>query len=385
MATLFSRGGIWYGRHVTYVDGKRRDVKRSFETVDRTVAARRLAQWEAEMEAERWGERPRITFPEAAQRFLNEHCRSLAEASVERYRGSLKHLRKHLGDKLVADISRADLLDFEMARRRDKGVRRAPGRAGRRVPLSASSIRRDLNCLSSLMSFCVAKEWIDSNPVPAFLKARKASGLREGQPKVRYLSHEEEARLLQSLATGPNADRHDAIMLRAAVILAIDTGMREAELLGTLWQNVHLSGNPRIFVPRGTNDRDRTIPLFDRAANVVSSLPVYRDAKWLLWAERNRGDRYQSFKKGFRAACARAGLLDVTWHDLRRTCGCRLLQDHGASMLEVSRWLGHSSIMVTEKHYAFLKQDALAGIVERARDRQETQPSAEIVPMRRKV
>jgi len=46
---------------------------------------------------------------------------------------------------------------------------------------------------------------------------------------------------------------------------------------------------------------------------------------------------------------------DLTWHDLRRTCGCRLLQDHKMSMEAVSKWLGHSSIQVTEKAYAFLE------------------------------
>ena len=36
----------------------------------------------------------------------------------------------------------------------------------------------------------------------------------------------------------------------------------------------------------------------------------------------------------------------LIWHDLRCTCGCRLLQDHKMSMEEVSKWLGHSSVKV---------------------------------------
>jgi integrase/recombinase XerD len=49
----------------------------------------------------------------------------------------------------------------------------------------------------------------------------------------------------------------------------------------------------------------------------------------------------------------------VEWHDLRRTCGCRLLQDKGFTMVQVSKWLGHASVRVTEKHYAFLYVDDL--------------------------
>jgi integrase len=44
----------------------------------------------------------------------------------------------------------------------------------------------------------------------------------------------------------------------------------------------------------------------------------------------------------------------LSWHDLRRTCGCRLLQDYQRSRGQVSKWLGHASISVTERNYAFL-------------------------------
>ena len=59
----------------------------------------------------------------------------------------------------------------------------------------------------------------------------------------------------------------------------------------------------------------------------------------------------------------------VEWHDLRRTCGCRLLQDRKFAMEEVSKWLGHSSTKVTEQHYAFLHIDQLDEAVERSEAR----------------
>ncbi len=58
-------------------------------------------------------------------------------------------------------------------------------------------------------------------------------------------------------------------------------------------------------------------------------------------------------------ACKRAGLPRIAWHDLRRTCGSRLLQDRGLTMDEVAKWLGHSSVRVTERHYAFLRVEHL--------------------------
>jgi integrase len=67
-------------------------------------------------------------------------------------------------------------------------------------------------------------------------------------------------------------------------------------------------------------------------------------------------------------AARKAGIEDLTPHDFRRTCGCRLLQDYKVSMEVVSRWLGHSSVRVTERHYAFLEVEQLHQAVEEGRE-----------------
>jgi integrase len=66
------------------------------------------------------------------------------------------------------------------------------------------------------------------------------------------------------------------------------------------------------------------------------------------------GRRFWHLDKAFRGACRRARVADVRWHDLRRTCGCRLLQDRGFSMEQVRTWLGHSDLKTTQRSYAFL-------------------------------
>ena len=52
-----------------------------------------------------------------------------------------------------------------------------------------------------------------------------------------------------------------------------------------------------------------------------------------------------------------ATLSDVTFKDLRSTFGSRLVQNN-VHILEVSKLLGHSSVVVTEKHYADLADDS---------------------------
>ena len=67
------------------------------------------------------------------------------------------------------------------------------------------------------------------------------------------------------------------------------------------------------------------------------------------------------------AIAREAGIAKLKVHDLRRTCGCRLLQDHRLEMAEVSRWLGHATTDITEAAYAFLEaenlHDAIGGRV----------------------
>jgi integrase len=65
-------------------------------------------------------------------------------------------------------------------------------------------------------------------------------------------------------------------------------------------------------------------------------------------------------RKAFETAAHRAGIKDLRWHDLRRTAGCRWLQRDGRSMEEVSAMLGHATVTITQRSYAFLDLEKTA-------------------------
>jgi integrase len=71
--------------------------------------------------------------------------------------------------------------------------------------------------------------------------------------------------------------------------------------------------------------------------------------------DRWAGQRYVDFQPQFERSRKKLGITDLIWHDLRRTAGCRWLQDRGKNLLEVRTMLGHSSVKVTETVYAFLE------------------------------
>jgi len=56
------------------------------------------------------------------------------------------------------------------------------------------------------------------------------------------------------------------------------------------------------------------------------------------------------------AAIKQPSLAGLTLRDLRSTYGSRLVQN-GVPILQVSKLLGHSSVTITEKHYAALSDE----------------------------
>ena len=58
----------------------------------------------------------------------------------------------------------------------------------------------------------------------------------------------------------------------------------------------------------------------------------------------------------------RLGLIDIRMHDLRRTFGYNLIKQ-GKPIFEVSKLLGHSSVLITEKHYAPLIANEIENFV----------------------
>ncbi|TFB12798.1 hypothetical protein E3V33_04265 [Candidatus Marinimicrobia bacterium MT.SAG.4] len=62
---------------------------------------------------------------------------------------------------------------------------------------------------------------------------------------------------------------------------------------------------------------------------------------------------YRRLKKYYKIAKRE----NASVHTLRKTCGAILIQN-GVDIYRVSKWLGHSTVTVTEKHYVdILKSD----------------------------
>lgn len=340
MAAIYKRGKIWWAR----AQRKGQEYRKSLETGDRPTAQKRMQDWLAELEATSWGGRARLTFANAARQFIVGYLPTLKPSSAIRYGVSLKWLSDKFGTAMLDEIGREELSGFET-------WRRAIGAAN-------PTIRRDLACLSSIFSYCEDNEWIDDgrNPVPGFLKRRAKRGLTESPGKRRYLTQGEEAALLQ--AAGELT--HDA------VCVAIDTGLRRSEQLFLTWPQVDLKRGMIETTADTKNGKKRWVPLPARSAQILAQRRRENLKSFYVFAH-DDGKPFATFDNGFRAALIRAKLPKATWHDLRRTAGCRWLQRDKRTMEEVAQLLGHGSVAVTEKSYAFLEEETVAQEVSRTK------------------
>ncbi len=333
MSTIYRRDRIYWAR----AQRGNREFRRSLKTANRSIAEKRFRQWLDELDATAWGTKPRYSYDEASHRFVREHLTTLKPSGAKRYGVSLKALALHFGGKGLADITKAELSAFETRRRQD-GV-------------SSGTIRRDLSCLSSMLESATDWEWIEdgSNPVPSFMRRRAKRGLKEANPRTRYLTMDEEDRLLDEASPA----------VRDAIILAIDSGLRSDELFGLKWTQIDLVRGLITTTTRTKSGRDRKVPVGRRSAQILAQMPRQIDSPYVL-NNPDTGTRYVHMLKGIKAAARRAGIVDLIWHDLRRTAGCRWLQRDRKTMDEVSTLLGHSSVEVTEQRYAFLISEDIA-------------------------
>lgn len=348
MASVYKRGNIWWGKASR--NGKVH--RRSLRTASKPIAEKRLREWLDQLDAIQWGEKPRRMFDDAAEKFILEHLPTLKPQSARRYITSLKQLGSTFSGLYLDQISSSKLYEYELRRKQ--------------VGITSPTIRRDLACLSSLFGCCQDWEWCDGNPVRPYLKRRRKRGnLREAPPRTRYLSHKEESNLLD----------HCSEHVRIAAQFAIDTGLRREELFSLTWQQIDLA-NKQIIIDgvagSGTKNRtSRIVPLLPRAAQFLAQHPRQIRSTYVFC--HTNGERFIQMERGFKAACRRARISNLRWHDLRRTCGCRLLQDHKLSLEEVKSWLGHKSVVVTERAYAFLDIEKMKEKVQR--------PIAEVISL----
>lgn len=201
-----------------------------------------------------------------------------------------------------------------------------------------NTIRLHLALLSHL--FKVARtDWgmeaLD-NPVGLVRKPKLPQG------RDRRLVGDEEVRLVAA-CRAINSE------LAAIVTFAIETAMRQGEILGMTWDDVDLHGRT-VTLRLTKNGTKRVVPLSNTAFQLLANLP--RQLNGQVWEYGQEGVKY-----AFSEARKKAEIKDLHFHDLRHEATSRLFEK-GFNTMEVSAITGHKTLQML-KRYTHLKAEDL--------------------------
>lgn len=268
-------------------------------------------------------EQRRVLLKDYAIEYLEYSRANKDEQSARRDGVSLKHLVASFGDQYLFTTTPNQIERYKEYRLENGGVKPA-------------TINREIACLSNM--FTKAVEWGYASQSPA----KGVRLFKEPPGRLRYLQPEEMTALLNQCS--PH--------LRSIVLTALHTGMRLSEILNLRWSSVNLKMQS-ITVENSKNNERRIIPTNPTLYQELKKLSLHKRSDFVYSTQ--TGLPYTNIRKGFVAACKRAGIRDFRFHDLRHTFASRLVMS-GASLRAVQQLLGHREISMTMRYWHLSRQ-----------------------------
>jgi integrase len=136
--------------------------------------------------------------------------------------------------------------------------------------------------------------------------------------------------------------------LRPIIVVALNTGMRRAEILNLKWNQIDFEDR-KIRVEKTKSGKVRFVPVNNNLFYVLKSLRAESGQSPFVFLSPKTGKPYLDMKTGFKGACKRAGISDLRFHDLRHTFASRLVEKN-VDIETVKELLGHHSITITQRY-----------------------------------
>lgn len=290
---------------------------------------------------------------------------ALSKALDKYYRVMSVHKRGHLQEfyrinvlkrSVLADKPMDEITSVDIANYRDSRLSSISERTGRAV--SANTVRLEMALLSALYNLARI-EWgtCTHNPVEHVRKPQVSSG------RTRRLTSVEERRIGRALRA-----RNDE--LAAIFTLAIETAMRQGEILSLRWEHVDLHLGIA-HLPLTKNGTSRDVPLSFKARQALRDFagplsgPVFNYTS-------------SGFKSAWRGIVLALGIEDLHFHDLRHEAVSRLFELGTLNVMEVAAISGHKSLNML-KRYTHLRATQLVSKLD-ARRRQAKKLAAMFIP-----
>jgi integrase len=209
---------------------------------------------------------------------------------------------------------------------------------------SAGTINRKLAALSVMLKLAAEDGKIDR--VPSLPKRKEYEG------RLRYFSDAEVSSLL---ADAPDPE------WASLFIIAVDTGLRQGELLTLIVRDVDLTGR-RIDLGRTKGNQRRSVLLTAAATAAATRLVADKMDHERLFTTRLTPSNISRFMRAWKHRRGIPAGDEACFHTFRHTCCSRMVQ-RGVPLPVVQKWMGHADISTTIR-YAHLAPDSLNQAVE---------------------
>lgn len=350
MATVWERGPYQFCARV-----RRKQADGKVVSQTKTFESRRAAEeWAGILEGKVRGDEYRDR-KVARDTTLSQACQWLAEnlpdtPDAKNKRSKMGYWQKTaFADWSLLSVRPADLIRW-------RRVVLDEDDDGEDAECSAQTVVHRLNALSQVYKkWALAHDQILTNPV--------TEGVRPALPagRNRRLREGEEWRLVNACRSSSRP------WLRSAVVIALETCTRQAEIAGLTWDCVRLTGEyPFADLPKTKNDRARRVPLSRRAVaafRMLQKLARAHDA-----ARKNefspRWDKPIPVESGrgiahaFRDVVTDESFPDLRWHDLRHEAISRLFELTDLRDTEIMAISGHLRPEMLAR-YTHLRADRL--------------------------
>lgn len=276
-----------------------------------------------------------------------------SEATREAYRRTVEQMFDFLEVEMPTAITAQLLAAWraEMVGKMERGA------------LAPATVARHISAAREFWKFAAV---VGLSPVrPDVVEVALPSVKHHTVKPYEILSEAEEKRLL-SWARRERSPR-DALMLEIMLRL----GLRVSEVAGLSIEDLTRDDEERMLlrIRKGKGRKDRVLPLpSDLMVKIMRYVSADRDAEddqpWVFISRQGDGRLTSRRIQQIVDECViGAGLTrDISPHSLRHTCAVRLLRK-GASVVEVQKILGHSSIRTTQRYLDHISLEELREVL----------------------
>ncbi|WP_261340990.1 tyrosine-type recombinase/integrase [Candidatus Scalindua japonica] len=268
-------------------------------------------------------------------KFMKDYAPTVSMNTQEGYKYYLKNLNRFFGNPALMSITPKIVAKYKLYRR-DYGA-------------SPSTVNRELYMLLKAFNLAVKEwEWLKDNPVSRVQKEL------ENNEVDRWLTEGEERRLL-----GNSPD-----WLREIIAFALNTGLRQDELLSLEWSRVNLL-RKTILIQKTKNNKPNTLPLNSLALNVIMQKhegkvrSLKNDLVFISMSGTKIGKR--NLIRAFAQALEKAEIKNFTFHCLRHTFATRLAQN-GVDIYKIAKLLNHKDLKNTQRYSHHCPESLMVGV-----------------------